>query len=118
MKKTVIFTTDLNFYSKGASRLRACQDLGFEVEQLAHTPSGGSDLGFVPRTLPFRIAWKLGVQFDTENVNNKLVSLVSKNKPDLVWIEKGNMIQPLTLKKLRHTSPKSIFISFNKGLGS
>jgi len=109
----ILFVGDLNFYSKGASRLSAAEQLGAEVEGLSHTPIGGDDLGFVPPSLDFRIAWKLGKHLDTEGVNAKIIQSIETSKPDLLWIEKGNMIKPATLETVRKLSPKTVIASYS-----
>jgi len=109
----VLFVGDLNFYSKGASRLNALEQLGAETTDLCHSPIGGEDLGFVPPSLGFRIAWKMGIHRDTENVNSQIIEQVKTLKPDLLWIEKGNMIKPATLKKVRKLSPNTVIASYS-----
>jgi spore maturation protein CgeB len=109
----VLFVGDLNFYSKGASRLNALKQLGAEVNGLKHSPMGGDDLGYVPPSLDFKLAWKLGVHRDTEGVNAKIVEAVTTAGPDLLWIEKGNMINPATLASVRKRSPDTVIASYS-----
>jgi len=113
MPKKILFVGDLNYYSKGASRLSAVRQLGTEVVGISHSPTGGDDLGFVPPSLSFRIAWKMGIHRDTENVNSQIIEQVKALKPDLMWIEKGNMIRSATLKKVRNLSPDTIIVSYS-----
>ena len=88
MTKIILFVGDLNFYSKGSSRNDAIKEIGYEPILIPHTPIGGSKLGYIQRSLLFRLAWKLGLHLDTENVNNKLASVLQRIKPDLLWVEK------------------------------
>ncbi len=113
MSPKILFVGDLNFYSKGASRLSAAKQLGAEVEGLSHSPIGGDDLGYVPPGLDFRIAWKMRKHLDTEGVNAKIAKSVEASKPDLLWIEKGNMIKPSTLEKARQQSPTTVIASYS-----
>ena len=113
MTKQVLFIGDLNFYSKGSSRIVACRSLGYETKTITHTAIGGNEFGFAPQTLIFKIAWRLGIHLDTENVNKMLLSCISRINPDILWIEKGNMIYPKTLKIIKKDLPKTIIISYS-----
>lgn len=105
--KQILFVGDFNDYAKGASRARAMEQLGASVIGLPHTPPGNPRTGTPPITLYFRLLWKLGIHQDTEKVNAKIPPIVSIQKPDLVWIEKGNMVRPGTLRAIRARSPKT-----------
>ena len=113
MTKRILFIGDVNFYSKGSSRMKACRNLGYEIKTIAHTAIGGNEFGFAPQTLIFKIAWKLGIHLDTENTNKKLLASISKTNPDILWIEKGNMIYPKTLKEIKAKLPKTSIISYS-----
>ena len=113
MKPNILFIGDLNFYAKGFSRLQAAQRLGCHVDAFSHTPIGGDDLGFINRSLSFRLAWKLNFQLDTEKINERIIAYFSKNSPDILWIEKGNMIRRKTLQIVRKVSPKTIIVSYS-----
>lgn len=101
----VLFIGDVNAYSKGLVRLECMRRLGAELSVLRHTPLGGDDAGHPPLSLAFRIAWKLGVHLDTEGADAKLAAEAERFRPDLVWIEKGNMIRPRSLAALRAARP-------------
>ena len=113
MNKKILFIGDLNFYSKGSPRSNACRRLGYQLKSLSHTPIGGSNLGYVTKSLLFRIAWKLKIHLDTEKINSKIVASVKSFKPHILWIEKGNMIRPRTLKEVKRVSPKTSIISYS-----
>lgn len=109
----ILFVGDLNFYAKGASRLNAMEQLGAKVIGLPHTPLGGEATGTPGISLYFRLAWKLGIHIDTENVNQRIRAVASIDKPDLLWVEKGNMIGPSTLKAVRSVSPQTRIVSYS-----
>jgi len=109
----VLFVGDLNFYSKGASRLAALRQSGADVEAIPHTPTGGDTHGFVAPSLAFRVAWKFGIHLDSEQVNARLRNRVRQSPPHLLWIEKGNMIHPATLRYIRATAPATVIASYS-----
>jgi spore maturation protein CgeB len=110
----ILLIADLNAYAKGRARLRAFERLGAEVVPYSHTAIGGDDKGHPDISLMFRIAWKLGVHLDTERVNKRLLGAVGGFKPDLVWIEKGNMIQPATLMRVKQAVPHAAICAYSE----
>ena len=113
MKLKVLFVGDLNFYSKGSSRLNSCQRLGCDTRFLSHTPIGGEDVGFIQRSLFFRLCWKFNLHLDTEKTNQAIITAIQLTRYDILWIEKGNMIKPATLQKVKEISPHTIIISYS-----
>ena len=109
----ILFVGDLNFYAKGASRINAIEQLGATVIALPHTPFGGDETGTSKISVYFRIAWQLGIHLDTENVNHKILDVTRLKKPDLLWIEKGNMIYPSTLKAVHDVSPNTKIYAYS-----
>lgn len=109
----ILFVGDLNFYAKGASRITAMEQLGATVISLPHTPLGGDETGTPDISLNFRIAWNLGFHLDTENVNRKIQDITRLKKPDVLWIEKGNMINPSTLKWVHDISPNTKICAYS-----
>lgn len=110
----VLLVSDLNFYAKGNSRLQALKRLGARVESISHTPLGGNADGTSKPSLAFRIAWKMGIHMDTEKVNVRLPDRARAFDPDIIWIDKGNMIRPETLAALRHICPKAVIASHSE----
>jgi len=111
--RRVLFVGDLNPWSKGVNRRDALAQLGFAVEALNHTPAGDPETGRSPLSLGFRIAWKLGVQLDTESVNRSIVSTCQTLTPAMLWIEKGNMIRPATLRAVRAACPEVVLAAYS-----
>jgi len=108
----VLFVGDLNYYAKGSSRLKAMRNLGADVTAISHTRIDGDDQGHAPLSLGFKIGWKLGFHLDSEGVNQQIISATETSKPDILWIEKGNMIRPSTLEAVHSQSPKTIIASY------
>ena len=110
----ILFVADLNYYAKGAQRLAALGRLGYAVEALSHTPLGGDADGHPSFSLAFRFAWKLGVHMDTEAINRTLPDAAGAQQPDVIWIEKGNMVKPATLRLLREVCPGAVIASYSE----
>jgi len=110
----VLFVADLNFYAKGYSRLEALTRLGAVLDPVSHTPVSASEEGHPDFSLLFRFAWKLGIHMDTEQVNAYLLRRAAKFEPDIIWIEKGNMIRPGTLKTLHDICPTAVIASYSE----
>lgn len=110
---SILFIGDLNDYSKGYSRLCAARELGVQVEAMSSIPVQTSDTGYAEISKFFKLAWKLGFHLDTENMNKRVVEKATEIKPDVIWIEKGNMIWPRTLRKLRRVCPKAQLVSYS-----
>ncbi len=109
----ILFVGDLNFYSKGASRLNALEAMNVELFTLSHSPIGGNEHGYVSPSLPFRIAWKFGFHLDSEDVNRNIIKTVRSKHLDLLWIEKGNMIKPSTLRAVKRLIPSIKIVSYS-----
>lgn len=101
----VLFIADLNVYSKGLGRARILRTLPLASEMLSHTAAGDETLGHPAFSLVYRVAYRLGRVLDTEGTNRTLLRLAERHQPDLIWIEKGVMIQPRTLAEVRRLLP-------------
>ena len=110
----VLLIADLNYHAKGHSRLQALKRLGLETRSISHTPITVASHGEPKPTLAFRIAWKLGFHLDTEDVNKQLLRDSLDFEPDIIWIEKGNMIKPTTLSDLRKQFTRAVIASYSE----
>ena len=110
----VLLVADLNYYAKGHFRLQALKRLGARVEAWSHTNLNNNQSGTPKQSLAFRIAWKLGIHLDTENINQKLLNISCEPQPDVIWIEKGNMIHPSTLTNLHRLFPRAVIVSYSE----
>lgn len=108
-----VFVGDLNTYSKGWLRCRAFRQWCAAVEVVAHTPPGNPAVGHPDFSFAYRIAFKLGHHLDTEDANRKTVEAVDRIRPDLVWIEKGTMIRPQTLRRIKESPSQPRLVSYS-----
>ena len=60
-----------------------------------------------------RILSKLRIPYDKYKINLRLLNKINENKYDFVFIIKGNLIKPTTLKKIKKISKKTKIISWN-----
>lgn len=109
---SLFFVGDLNEYSKGYSRLCALQKIGVQTEVLSSIPIQAGDTGHVKMSNIFKLGWKIGIHLDTERINKRILAQVSAFNPDIIWIEKGNMIWPGTLRRLRRLCPDAQLVSY------
>lgn len=110
----ILFVADLNTYSKGYARLGCFQDIAARVMSASHTPVLNKSTGTVPRNVAFRLAWKLGFEADMEGVNDWLLKTHLTDAPDIIWIEKGNMIRLRILRRLRERYPRCLLVSYSE----
>lgn len=110
----ILLAADLNAYSKGLGRARALHDMDVQATNLSHTASGGADGGFAAISTVDRVLWKLGIEKDATRINRRLVDATQEFVPHIVWIEKGNMIRPSTLRELRRIVPESALVSYSE----
>jgi spore maturation protein CgeB len=110
----ILFVADLNAYSRGLGRLRALHDLEVQATDLSHTAMGGSESGFAKISFLDRVLWKLGIEKDKTRINRSLLDAAKVSAPHIVWIEKGNMIRPSTLKRLRRIAPDARLASYSE----
>tara|TARA_Y100001960_G_C14631459_1_gene806014 strand:- start:211 stop:1218 length:1008 start_codon:yes stop_codon:yes gene_type:complete len=94
--------------------MRALERLGLKIKPVTHTAIGGNDKGYPDLSISFRLAWKIGIHIDTEKVNRILPIEAKTFTPDLVWIEKGNMIKPATIKRMKAASPNAVIVSYSE----
>lgn len=106
----ILFIGDLNQYGRGYQRYRTLKEMGHDVVAYSHTYVSEPNK-IKPPTLLYKIFWKLRIPLDDMGVNFALRREIKKNNFDVIWIEKGNMIWPWTLKHLKLVAQNSILIS-------
>lgn len=90
-------------------RSHCFKKLGYEVVEL----DSCTDIN-----LHYRIINKLsyyGIRFnlpDLANVNQRLIDIVNKQAFDIIWIDKGNVIYPSTLRKVKQIQSKVILVHY------
>lgn len=106
----ILFIGDLNTYGRGYQRYRTLKEMGHDVVSFSHTRV--SSPGHIESpSLIYRISWKLRIPLDTTGVNKQILEAIGNSNFDLVWIEKGNMIWPKTLRYIKKSAPQTKIIS-------
>jgi len=106
----ILFIGDLNQYGRGYQRYRTLHELGHDVIAYSHTFVSQPNK-IQPPTLLYKIFWKLRIPLDDMGINSILRREVKRRNFDVIWIEKGNMVLPSTLRYLKRVSPNSVLIS-------
>lgn len=106
----ILFIGDLNTYGRGYQRYRTLKEMGHDVIAFSHTKV--SLPGRIDKpSLIYRIFWKLRIPLDTTHVNKKIREAIGSATFDVVWIEKGNMIWPWTLRYIKEVAPLARIVS-------
>ncbi|MDP1955359.1 MAG: glycosyltransferase [Polaromonas sp.] len=108
--KKILFIGDLNTYGRGYQRYRTLQDMGHDVVAFSHTDVSAPGIIENPSLL-FRVFWKLRIPLDTTQINRKIRQAVLDSSFDIVWIEKGNMIWPSTLRYVKSKTRNTHLVS-------
>ena len=106
----ILFVGDLNTYGRGYQRYRTLKEMGHDVVAFSHTKV--SLPGHIESpSLAYRIFWKLRIPLDTTHVKKQIQNAIWNSSFDVVWIEKGNMIWPQTLRYIKKNAPLARLIS-------
>lgn len=108
--KSILYIGDLNQYGRGYQRYMTLKAMGYDVDGISHTYVSNPN-EIVKPTFLYRIFWKLRFPIDDMKVNSQVVTRLKQRKYDAVWIEKGNMMKPWVLKKIKALNPKAVLIS-------
>jgi len=106
----ILFIGDLNQYGRGYQRFRTLKELGHDVVAYSHTYVSEPNKIRPPSWL-YKVFWKLRIPLDDMRVNLALREEAKKGNFEVIWIEKGNMVWPWTLRYLKRIAPKSMLIS-------
>jgi spore maturation protein CgeB len=106
----ILFIGDLNEYGRGFQRYRTIKELGHHVVAFSHTKVS-SPIRIEPPTLLYRVFWKLKIPIDDMHVNAKACDALQRSSFDVVWIEKGNMLWPWTLRRIKKLAPSVRLVS-------
>ena len=112
--KNILFIGDLNKYGRSIYRCETLKNLNYVVDSISHTCLAKDLNQIYKHSLAYRISWKLKFPIDESRINKKIITMISSNSYDLVWIEKGNDIWPSTLKKIKKLLPKVILLSISE----
>lgn len=106
----ILFIGDLNEYGRGFQRYRTLKGMGHEVTAFSHTKvslPGRID----PPSFVYKVFWKLKIPLDDMHVNAKVCDAIRHSLFDIIWIEKGNMIWPWTLRRIKKCAPAVKLVS-------
>ena len=110
----ILFVGDLNEHTRSFQRFRALKEIEHKVMGLSFVP-----IGFKPGisksdSIIDRICNKLGYPLDKMGVNKKIINHLGSQDFDLLWIEKGLMIRPSTLRQVKRLDPTTKIISYTE----
>lgn len=108
----ILFVGDLNEYTRTHQRYQAMEDLGHEVIPLPTVPIPWRS-GIDKLSLWYRGMNKLGYPPDRTQVNKKMLQIAREQKPKLIWIEKGLMVKPRTLKQIKRIDPDIMLVFYS-----
>ena len=101
INKNLLFVGDLNTYTRTYQRyniLRKIFDTTFYISTEDEYIPG---INKNNKSFLYRVFFKIGFQFDIKGINEKILSIVEKNKIDIIWIEKVNYLKLSVLKKIK-----------------
>jgi spore maturation protein CgeB len=107
----ILFLGDLNSYARGFAKIAAFEALGCKVRGLSSVLIGGEERGSVPALFIEKVAWKLGLPLDKADVQEQMLATLRTWTPHVVWIDKGVMIRPRTLREARRLAPSAVLVS-------
>ncbi len=102
INKNLLFVGDLNTYTRTFQRyniLRKIFDTTFCISTEDEYIPG---INKNNKSFLYRVFFKFGLQFDINGINKKILSIVEKNKIDIVWIEKVNCLKLNVVKKIKN----------------
>ena len=111
--KSILYIGDLNQYGRGYQRYITLKAMGHDVDAISHTYVSKPN-EIVKPTFLYRVFWKLRFPIDDMKVNSQLLEKIKSKKYDLIWIEKGNMMKPWVLAKVKALSPLAKLISVSE----
>jgi len=114
LTRRILYIGDLNEYGRCFQRYRALLDLNYKVAGLSFIPEGNLPGISKAPNIFFRIANKLGYPPDNTNTNNEISDQTKNFKPDIIWIDKGLMIRPTTLRNVKLINPTAKVCFFSE----
>lgn len=108
--KTILFIGELDPNSRTYQRKRTFEELGCHVSAHSTVPLGTTLDGTT--SLLARISWKIGFPYGPVGINRTILREVSRLRPDILWIEKGNVVRSGTLRAVRKASPDTKIIGY------
>ncbi len=108
----ILLVADFHHTARENALLQAFPDLGHTLVPVPYS-SGLDAYGFPKKTtIMHRVLWKLGVLRDDSQVNERIWKTVLSERPDVVWIYKGNMVRPGLLRRIKAYAPSTVLVSY------
>lgn len=104
----ILYIGELYFGSTCLMRMETLKSLGQDVTGLNTLPLNNNLIMFLDR-----LNHRLNYKFDFEKLNNKIIDEFIKQNFDIVWIDKGKRVYPVTLKELKKINPKVKLVHIN-----
>lgn len=106
----ILFVGDLNKHTRSFQRSGALKNLGHELilHSFVRIPwEAGRDTPSPPE----KILYKIGIPRDKVGINEKIKQSVRSYGFDIIWLEKGNVYKPSTLKFVKKIQPDVKLVS-------
>jgi glycosyltransferase involved in cell wall biosynthesis len=109
MSKHILFVGDLSSeHSRGLQRFNTFVELGYKVDGITLNKVGES-LNWIQR-----IRYYVGYPIDVHSANTRIKEFASSTIcPDILWIEKGLVIRPSTLRFVRKHCPHTRIVLYS-----
>ena len=101
-------------FTRSEQRMRALCDLGVRVLPISLVPAQPTSAVRPERRLMDRVAARLGRPLDRASANRALIESVEHERPDVVWVEGGGVIQARTLARIAAVAPGAPRILFTE----
>jgi len=88
-------------------RMQAMESLGHRVTAISTSPGDVAPSGVA------RARHRLRLPADPVNVNAQICASVPSEKPDVLWLDKGNTIRPKTLAFVKRHSPRTLVVGYS-----
>ena len=92
-------------------RMRTFQELGHSLTSINSAPNWAMKQKKLP--LSYRIIHKLIDSPDLTRVNRLIDHLVAEQRFDILWLDKGLVIKPETLRKVKESSPGTAIVGYS-----
>jgi len=103
----ILFVGDLNKYGRSYLRFEALKKCGHTVIPIPHTFISEDGKMWRPPFL-YRVFCKLRLPLDNMKTNKAIANKIEREQFDIVWIEKGNMVHPWTLREIKTRTQASL----------
>jgi spore maturation protein CgeB len=108
----ILFLGDFSSTARAPGLVEAMRELGHTVVPVQTGTFLNPDGSPKKLTLRYRIAWKLGIDLDEYQINERLWEAFIKERPEIVWLYQATMIRPGLLRRMKETIPSAILVAY------